>query len=91
MDLGDQEEGGGKEAVSCPCPVGAGALLRAHGAQVPGVAVAEGGAGDSDYVVGGLVDVAGVSEATVVHAVGLKCLVPGHTHFQGRSSSHVYR
>lgn len=91
MDLGDQEEGGGKEAVSSPCPVGAGALLSVHDAQVPGVAVAAGGAGDSDCVVGGLADVVGVSEAAVVHGEGLKCLVPGHTHFQGRSSSHVYQ
>lgn len=91
MDLGDQEEGGGKEAASCPCLVGAGALLKARDARVPGVAVAAGGAGDPDCVVGGLADVVGVSEAAVVHAEGLKCLVLGHTHFQGRSSSHVYQ
>lgn len=91
MGLGDQEEAGGKEAVSCPCPVGAEALMRARDAQVPGVAVAAGGAGDSDCVVGGLADVVGVSEAAVVHAEGLKCLVLGHTHFHGHSLSHVYR
>lgn len=86
MDLGDQEEEGGKEAVSFPYPVGAGALLRVRDAQVPGVAVAAGGAEDTDYVVGGLADVVGVFEAAVVHAEELKCLVLGHTHFQGHSS-----
>lgn len=91
MDLGDQEEEGGKEAASCPCPVGAEAWLKAGDVQVPGVAVAAEGAEDFDCVVGCLVDVVGVSEAVVVHAEGLKCLVLGHTHFQGRSSSHVYR
>lgn len=90
VDLGDQEEVGGKEAVSCPCPVGAGTLLRLHDAQVPGAALAAEGAGDSDYVVGDLADVV-VFEAAVEHAEGLKCLVLGHTHFQGRSLSHVYR